>query len=191
MPGSASHRAPVPKAMDAHPCFLALDDLLAAPAAHQQSYAEVLRVEALSVGVYELATPLGKKLALKHGHVVALLGAPNGRSIPELEPEVEVRRDLRRKPDIVVAFVRSRSELRQQAVRVVRALAADGSLWIAWPRKAGGHVSDVTEQSLRDQFLPTGLVDNKVAALDDDWSGLRFVWRRAHRASLDQPRARR
>ncbi len=56
MPGSAGHRAPVPKAMDARPCFLALDDLLAAPTAHQQSYAEVLRVEALSVGVYELAS---------------------------------------------------------------------------------------------------------------------------------------
>ncbi len=136
-------------------------------------------------------TPFANKLGLKQGHVVALLGAPEAWSIPELEPEVEVRRDLRRSPDIVIAFVRSLSELRHQAPRLVKAVAADASLWVAWPRKAAGHLSDVTEQSLRDEFLPTGLVDNKVAALDQDWSSLRFVWRREHRASIARRGAKR
>lgn len=128
-------------------------------------------------------TPLARKLGVKPGHVVALVDAPEGWSIPDLDPHVELRRDLRRRPDLVIAFVRSQAELRRRAPRLVTAVAPEASLWVVWPRKAGGHVSDVNEQSLRDQFLPTGLVDNKVAAMDDDWSGLRFVWRREHRAS--------
>lgn len=131
-------------------------------------------------------TPIAKKLGLKQGHLLALLHAPDGWPIPGLELGVEVRRDLRRRPDIVVAFVRSRSDLRRRARQVVKCVPPEASLWVAWPRKAGGHVSDVTEQSLRDELLPSGLVDNKVAALDDDWSGLRFVWRRELRASLSR-----
>ncbi len=136
-------------------------------------------------------TPLAKKLGLKQGFVVVLLGAPRDWAIPEHEPEVEIRRDLRRRPDVVIAFVRSLTDLRQQARRLVAAVDAQGSLWVAWPRKAGGHTSDVTEQSLRDEFLPTGLVDNKVAALDEDWSGLRFVWRKEHRSAVAATRATR
>lgn len=133
-------------------------------------------------------TPLAKKLGVKQGHVLSLLGAPEAWSISGLEPEVELRRDLRRKSDVVIAFVRSLSDLRRQSRRLVRAVPAERSLWVAWPRRAGGHESDVTEQSLRDELLPTGLVDNKVAALDEDWSGLRFVWRRELRASMTQLR---
>ncbi len=136
-------------------------------------------------------TPLAKKLGLKPGRVVALLDAPEAWTIPDIEPAVEVRRDLRRRADVVIAFVRSRAEMRRQAPRLVKAITADASLWVVWPRKAGGHVSDVSEQSLRDQFLPTGLVDTKVAALDDDWSGLRFVWRTEHRASVARPNSNR
>lgn len=128
-------------------------------------------------------TPLAKKLGLKDGHTVVLAGAPEKWAIPELHPGVKIRRDLRGNADVVIAFVRSRSELREKAPRLVRAIAPDASLWLVWPRKAGGHVSDVTEQSLRDELLATGLVDTKVAALDDDWSGLRFVWRRDRRPS--------
>jgi len=63
----------------------------------------------------------------------------------------------------------------------LRYAAPDRSLWIAWPRKAGGHDSDITENGIRDVVLPLGLVDVKVAALDDDWSGLKVVWRRERR----------
>lgn len=129
-------------------------------------------------------TPLAKKLGVKAGHTLTMLGAPPGWSIPDIDPGVEVRTDLRRAPDVVIAFVRSRRDLLRESPRLVGALAAESSLWVVWPRKAGGHVSDVTEQSLRDELLPTGLVDTKVAALDDDWSGLRFVWRRERRPAV-------
>lgn len=132
------------------------------------------------------ATPLVKKLGVKEGHTVALVGAPDAWSIAGLDPTVTIRRDLRGRADVVIAFVRTRAELRRRTPRLVEAVGAQGSLWLAWPRKAGGHVSDVTEQSLRDELLPSGLVDTKVAALDDDWSGLRFVWRRELRPSIDQ-----
>ena len=64
---------------------------------------------------------------------------------------------------------------------LVESLPKPGALWVAWPRKAGGHVSDVDENLLREVLLPTGVVDVKVAALDVDWSGLKFVWRKENR----------
>ena len=136
-------------------------------------------------------TPLARKLGVKEGHTVALVGAPADWSIPDLDPGVTIRRVVGRRPDVVIAFVRSRAELSRKSPRLVAAVTAQSSLWLVWPRKAGGHVSDVTEQSLRDELLPTGLVDTKVAALDDDWSGLRFVWRRERRPALEQGRAAR
>src|SRR5437588_5559196 len=143
----------------------------------------------LSVVAEYSGTPLVRKLGLKGGHVVVLLDAPAAWSIPSVDLEVEVRSDLRRTPDVVIAFVRSTASLKQQAARLIKALPADGSLWVAWPRKAGGHASDITENSLREEFLWSGLVDNKVAALDEDWSGLRFVWRRDQRAAIVRSRA--
>jgi hypothetical protein len=122
-------------------------------------------------------TPLAKKLVIKEGHVLVLLDAPVGWAVPDLPEAVEVRPDLRKAPDTTIAFVRSQADLARVSPRLVKATGPTAGLWIAWPRKAGGHVSDMTEQSLRDTFLPTGLVDVKVAAIDDDWSGLRFVWR--------------
>ncbi len=136
-------------------------------------------------------TPLAKKLGVKDGHAVALVGAPEAWEIPDLQPGVRLRRQVGTDPDVIIAFVRSRADLTQRSPRLVEALGPDASLWVAWPRKAGGHVSDVTEQSLRDELLPTGLVDTKVAALDADWSGLRFVWRREHRPSKARPGAKR
>ena len=56
-----------------------------------------------------------------------------------------------------------------------------GSRWVAWPRRAGGHQSDITENLLREHALPLGIVDTKVAAIDTDWSGLKFMWRRENR----------
>ncbi|HET9442733.1 MAG TPA: DUF3052 domain-containing protein [Acidimicrobiales bacterium] len=132
-------------------------------------------------------TPLARKLGIREGDTVALVGAPDGWAVPDLPAGVRVRHDLRARADVVVAFLGSEAELRRGADRLVRAVAPDAALWLAWPRKAAGHVSDLTEQSLRDRLLPTGLVDNKVAALDEDWSALRFVWRRERRPSVRQP----
>jgi len=91
---------------------------------------------------------------------------------------------------VIVAFFDRRAAIVRRVPALVRALPPDGGLWIAWPRRAAGHISDITENDLRAILLPTGLVDTKVAALDDDWSGLRFVWRKELRPS-ESARARR
>jgi hypothetical protein len=78
---------------------------------------------------------------------------------------------------VVIAFHREAAELESRIETLGQAIHPDGMVWIAWPRKAGGHDSDITENGIRDVVLPLGLVDVKVAALDDDWSGLKVVWR--------------
>lgn len=129
------------------------------------------------------STPLSRKLGIKAGHAVAILGAPAGWSIGGLPPGVSQRTELRGAFDVIVAFFGARAGLERRLPALQRALRVDGGLWIAWPRKAAGHASDISENLLRELILPSGLVDTKVAALDEDWSGLRFVWRREHRAS--------
>lgn len=119
---------------------------------------------------------------MKDDSVLALVGAPDGWTLPDLPPGVTVKASLRGRFDVAVVFVRSAAELRRRAPGAAGSTADDSSLWIAWPRKAGGHDSDVTENLLRDVILPTGLVDVKVAAIDDDWSGLKFVRRKELRA---------
>jgi hypothetical protein len=123
-------------------------------------------------------TPPAKKLGVKEGHVLALVAAPEGWSVPDLPSGVRTRSSLRGKFDVAVVFVRSAAELRRRVPSLDRALADEAALWIAWPRKAAGHQSDVTEDLLRELVLPTGLVDVKVAAIDEDWSGLKFVRRK-------------
>jgi len=128
-------------------------------------------------------TPLPQKLGIKEGHVVALLGAPVGWTIDGLPEAVLLRRRARAPIDVIVAFFSERAKLEQRLPALQRALRVDGGLWIAWPRKAAGHVSDITENGLREIVLSAGLVDVKVAALDEDWSGLKFVWRKELRAN--------
>jgi len=123
-------------------------------------------------------TTLARKLGVKPGHVLALVGAPGGWEVPGLPPDVAVRRGMRGRADVVVAFVRRAVELDALRATVVPKLGPEDALWIAWPRRAGGHQSDVTDNLLRERMLPTGLVDVKVAALDANWSGLRFVRRK-------------
>jgi SAM-dependent methyltransferase len=129
-------------------------------------------------------TPLVRKLGVKPGHALALLGAPPGWGIEDLPEGVLPRTRARGTFDVIVAFFGRREEIERRLPVLLRVLRPDGGLWIAWPRRAGGHESDITEGALREILLPTGLVDVKVAALDKDWSGLRFVWRRELRAML-------
>jgi hypothetical protein len=136
------------------------------------------------------STPLARKLGIRAGDRVALLGAPRGWAIGEVPEGVSVRTRASASVDVIVAFFYRRAAIVRRAPALVRALHPDGGLWIAWPRKAAGHISDIAENDLRAILLPTGLVDTKVAALDDDWSGLRFVWRKELRASARE-RARR
>lgn len=122
-------------------------------------------------------TPLARKLGLKPGHRLVLLHAPAGWGVPDPPPGVESGGEVEA-ADVVVAFYRGRAGLAGEAPSLAGRLRRGSMLWIAWPRRAGGHVSDISENDLRDLLLPTGVVDVKVAALDGDWSGLKFVWRR-------------
>ena len=130
-------------------------------------------------------TPLVRKIGVKPGHRVALIGAPVGWVIAGLPEGVKVaRRTPGRGVDIVVAFFRDVASLRNAVPTLSRKIVPDGALWVAWPRRAGGHSSDITDNEVRGAALPLGLVDVKVAALDDDWSGLKVVWRKELRAGL-------
>lgn len=138
-------------------------------------------------------TPLPKKLGIKEGHRVAVVRPPDGfeRTLGELPDAVALQVGLtgtgkasragKGPLDVIVAFVTRRAELERQLPALRRRLAQAGGLWVAWPKKSSGVATDMTEQVVRDVALPTGLVDNKVCAIDDTWSGLRLVIRLANR----------
>jgi hypothetical protein len=153
-------------------------------------------------------TPLWKKLGLKPGGRLLLTAAPAGWGVGELPEGVAVeelpesgavdelpesvavierpggvpRSELRGAAgdglDVTIAFFGARAELAARIEALAGLIFPDGALWIAWPRRAAGHESDLREQDIRDLALPLGIVDVKVAALDEDWSGLRLVWRK-------------
>ncbi|MGH9149584.1 MAG: DUF3052 domain-containing protein, partial [Acidimicrobiales bacterium] len=115
-------------------------------------------------------TPLVRKLAIGPGAVVALVNAPpNFPSLLEpLPPGVIFRSRAGRGPcDVVVAFFTRRAELARRVPALARALAPAGGLWLAWPKKASGVATDVTFDVVQPVGLATGLVDNKVCAIDD------------------------
>jgi hypothetical protein len=125
-------------------------------------------------------TPLPRKLGVKADSVLALVGAPADfeRVLGELPPGVQVRRQARVACDVVLLFTRSRAELEKRFATARRSLAEGGGLWVAWPKKASGVATDLTEDVVRQVGLASGLVDNKVCAVDATWSGLRFLRRR-------------
>jgi DUF3052 family protein len=125
-------------------------------------------------------TPLAKKLGFKPGFAAAYINAPDdfGALLGELPDAVTVRKQLRGPLDLVVCFVTARRDLEERLPALRRALAPAGMLWIAWPKRASGVETDMTEDVVRDVALPTGLVDTKVAAIDATWSGLRLVIRK-------------
>lgn len=125
-------------------------------------------------------TPLAKKLGIKDGAAVALVDAPAG-FLAELEPlPVAVRffEPGAEPADVVVAFHTERAVLEERWMALRAAIQPAGGLWIAWPKRASKVPTDITEDVLREIGLPTGLVDNKVCAINGTWSGLRFVWRK-------------
>ncbi len=125
-------------------------------------------------------TPLPRKLGIKPGARVGLIGAPEGfySTLGDLPDGVAVRRRLGREPfDVIVAFFSRRSTLERRLPGLSGALDPAGGLWIAWPKRASGVKTDVTEDVVRDLGLAAGLVDNKVCAIDEIWSGLRLVYR--------------
>lgn len=132
-------------------------------------------------------TPLAKKLGIAEGHAVALLGAPAGfdEVLAQTLPQpVSVRTRATGTAQVIVSFHTKRSHLVGRIDALLRTLDVDGGLWIAWPKRASGVTTDIKEDTVREVFLPLGLVDNKVCAIDDTWSGLRVVWRKERRADL-------
>ncbi len=124
-------------------------------------------------------TPLVRKLGIKPGARLALIGAPDGfdATLGELPADVAMRRAARGPIDVIVAFFVDRSRLERRLPALRAALEPAGGLWIAWPKRASGVPTDLTEDVVRDLGLAAGLVDNKVCAIDAVWSGLRLVYR--------------
>jgi hypothetical protein len=129
--------------------------------------------------------PLSKKLGIKPHSKLALSGAP-----PELDAALGplpegvrvVSLGRARGPfDVIVAFVKAEAELVAKLSKLEQVLAEAGGLWIAWPKRASGVPTDMTEDVVRRHALPRGLVDNKVCAVDETWSALRLVVRLENR----------
>ena len=125
-------------------------------------------------------TPLPRKLGIKPGHRVLALGAPDGfvdGTLGELPDGVALRTTARGKADVIVAFHERRAELARRMPRLRELMEPAAGLWIAWPKRASGVPTDLTEDVVRELALENRLVDNKVCAIDDVWSGLRLVIR--------------
>ena len=127
-------------------------------------------------------TPLPRKLGIGEGDEVALIGAPEWfeDTIGQLPDVASVHTDLAddARYDVIVAFITERAELEAELPRLRARMAPACGLWIAWPKRASGVPTDMTDQVIRDVALPTGLVDNKVCAIDQVWTGIRLVIRR-------------
>jgi hypothetical protein len=124
-------------------------------------------------------TVLPKKLGITEGSRVALVGAPEGfeRALVPLPAGVRMLKQPRSNLDVVVFFVTRRAELARRFPRLAAVLQCDGGLWVAWPKRTAGVATDLCERDVREVGLEAGLVDNKVCAVDDVWSSLRFVYR--------------
>jgi hypothetical protein len=129
-------------------------------------------------------TPLARKLGIKEGHRVAFPLAPAGfdRLIGDLPEGVTVKSRATGPLDVIVFFTRSRAELERRLPSLRRAMDTAAGLWIAWPKRASGVETDMTEDVAREVGLANRLVDNKVCAIDETWSGLRLVIRLRDRA---------
>jgi hypothetical protein len=125
-------------------------------------------------------TPLVKKLGIKAGHRVALVNSPAEftRALADLPPEVALLLKADEGLfDVILCFAPDQAHLKRRFSLLIPHLTSAGGLWIAWPKKASGVATDLTEDVVREIGLEEGLVDNKVCAVDDTWSGLRFVRR--------------
>ncbi len=127
---------------------------------------------------------------MKDGSRWAVVGAPEGFAIvdrPDRETGLE---KLTGTLDGAVLFCRSQKELDSQIEKAMKCLVADGGIWIAWPKKSSPLAGELEFSAVQEAGLSRGLVDNKVCAVDDDWSGLRFVVRREQRSSWPVRRPR-
>jgi hypothetical protein len=125
-------------------------------------------------------TPLPRKLGIKAGGRLLVLGAPDGfegSTLGELPDGVRVARRASGTADVIVAFFTGRAELARRMPALRERMEPAAGLWIAWPKRASGMPTDLTEDVVRELALANRLVDNKVCAIDATWSGLRLVIR--------------
>ena len=125
--------------------------------------------------------PLLKKLGIKDGHRVLLRNAPSG--LPQ-ELKGYARTKLQSDLDVVLLFADSDAVFKAEFGALTEAIHTEGMIWVAWPKKSSGIRTDLTESAIRDYALKTPFVDVKVCAIDDTWSGLKFVIRKELRKSL-------
>jgi hypothetical protein len=121
-----------------------------------------------------------RKLGLKPGLRVGLDAPPDGWALAA-PPDGLAPPEEDGTADVIIAFFRAADEIGPRLPALGRRVFPAGAVWALWPRRAGGHVSDITDNVVRERALAEGLVDVKVAAVDPDWSGLRLVWRTANR----------
>jgi hypothetical protein len=136
-------------------------------------------------------TPLAKKLGIE-GDVVFTVRRPPADFAQMLGDigDAVWQQSLLAPLDVVIAFHTARSALVAEWPKLTTPLQPDGAVWVAWPKRTSGVPTDITEDVLRAELLRTGWVDNKVCAIDDTWSGLRFVRRKELRRPKDNTRRR-
>jgi len=128
-------------------------------------------------------TPLPTKLVIKEASVLAVINDPGYflDLVAPLPGGVVVRRTARGKADTVVFFTAKRRQLERRIGSLRRLIEPDGGIWICWPKRSSSVPTDITGDVVREVVLSLGLVDVKVAAIDETWSGLRIVIRRENR----------
>ena len=128
-------------------------------------------------------TPLAKKLGIKEGSRMFLLNAPENYLdlVAPLPAGVQVAAQITSHTDIVHTFSTKKEELSQALHTCLKRMRPDGMIWVSWPKKSSKVPTDITEDTIREVALPLGLVDIKVCAVDDVWSGLKLVIRKENR----------
>lgn len=131
------------------------------------------------------STPLAKKLGIKEGSRIALVNAPKDfqSELGELPDRVEFVKRPTKSLDIVLFFVVSERALARDFAKLAEKLTTNGMIWIAWPKKSSGVTTDLSFERVQRIGLDAGLVDVKICAIDETWSGLKFVYRLKDRAS--------
>ena len=130
-------------------------------------------------------TPLVKKLGIKEGSRVALVNAPENfqTDLGELPADVKFVKSTTKSLDLILFFVLSERILARDFAKLSTRLTSNGMIWIAWPKKSSGVTTDLTFERVQRIGLDAGLVDVKICAIDDTWSGLKFVYRLKDRGS--------
>ncbi len=125
------------------------------------------------------ATPLVKKLGIKEGFKIKLINTPENyfELLGHLPAEVHALKAKNEKADFIHLFVNKISELENQLKQLKEEIKKDGMIWVSWYKKSAKLPTEITEDIIRDTSLPLGLVDVKVCAVNEKWSGLKLVWR--------------